>query len=295
MIVASAVAIFGALFLLVQLVWPANRVSKSRLGIERRRVNLGASIGDVLGEKRRRRLSHALVLADIGMDAGNLVARVLVVSLLLGVAGLLVTPILGILGLVAPYICVRWWVARRGRRRQQEFAQQLPDFLRALVMSLRSGFGLTQAMEAATSDAKDPIRDEIDRVLAEIRMGRGLSEAMSGLAQRMGNEDLEWVLGAIEINRETGGNLSEILTTVHTTIRERGRLQRKVAALTAEGLFSAKILTTVPFLFALWQWRAHPEGFKWFTSGTGLLVIIALGALMILGWFWIKRVVTIKV
>jgi tight adherence protein B len=162
-------------------------------------------------------------------------------------------------------------------------------------MSLRAGFGLTQAMEAAVSEAKDPIHDEVERVLAEVRMGRSLSEAMTRLAERMGSEDLEWIIGAIEITRETGGNLSEILATVNTTIRERGRLQRKVSALTAEGLFSAKILTAAPFLFALWQWRAHPEGFSWFTTGTGLLVIIALGALMTLGWFWIKRVVTIKV
>jgi tight adherence protein B len=295
MIVVSAISIFAALFILVRLAWPGNRVKKRRLGIERGPVNLGRSLDSALGEERRRRLSQALALAGSDTAAGDFVLRIAAVSIVLAIGGLLITPVLALVGLVAPYLCARSWLAHKGHKRQELFSDQLPDFLRSLVMSLRAGFGLTQAIETAVSEAKDPIRVEIERVLAEVRMGRSLSEAMAALAQRMGNEDLVWVVGAIEINRETGGNLSEVLAAVNTTIRERGRLQRKVSALTSEGIFSAKILTTAPFLFALWQWRAHPDGFSWFYSGTGLLVMIALGALMTVGWFWIKRVVTIKV
>jgi tight adherence protein B len=202
---------------------------------------------------------------------------------------------LALVALVLPYFIARSWVSYKVRKRREQFAAQLPEFLRSLVMSLRSGFGLTQAMEMAVSEAREPISEEIERVLGEVRMGRNLPEAMRGLAERMENNDLEWVIGAIEINRETGGNLSEVLATVNATIRDRGRLQRKVRSFTAEGLFSAKILTAAPFVFALWQWRSHPDGFQFLLQGAGLLVLVGCTALMALGWFWIKRVVTIKI
>src|SRR5262249_48065746 len=156
-----------------------------------------------LGDNRQRRLARSLNLAGVGTPPGTFVLRVVVGSLLLAVLCLLVSPILALVALVQPYFIARSWVSYTVRKRQERFAAQLPDFLRSLVMSLRSGFGLTQAIEMAVSEAREPIRDEIERVLAQVRMGRSLPEAMRGLADRMENNDLEWVIGAIEINRET--------------------------------------------------------------------------------------------
>jgi tight adherence protein B len=187
------------------------------------------------------------------------------------------------------------WVATKAGKRKAAFAEQLPNFLRSLVMSLRSGFGLTQSMEAASAEAQEPLRGEIERVLAEVRMGRSLPEAMSSLSQRMDSADLEWVVGAIQINRETGGNLSDILATVNTTLRERGRIHRKIKTFTAEGRLSAKLLTAIPFLFGFWQWRAHPEGFAQLFQGGGLILLAVCAGLLVLGWFWIRRVITIKI
>jgi tight adherence protein B len=291
----SAVAVFAGLFGLLYFCVPGRHVSKRRLGVERERTNLGRSMEHALGDDRQRRLAKSLSLAGVSTPPGTFVLRVLVGSVLLAIACLLVSPILALAALALPYAVARSWVSHKVGKRQERFAAQLPDFLRSLVMSLRSGFGLTQAIEMAVSEASEPIRDEIERVLAEVRMGRSLPEAMRGLADRMENSDLEWVIGAMEINRETGGNLSEVLATVNATIRERWRLQRRVRSFTAEGLFSAKILTAAPFLFALWQWRAHPEGFDFLFQGAGLLVLVGCTALMALGWFWIKRVVTIKI
>ena len=92
---------------------------------------------------------------------------------------------------------------------------------------------------------------------------------MRALARRMESKDLEWVVAAIDINRDTGGNLSEILNTVSATIRERQRMARHVATLTAEGRMSARILTVLPLLMALWQWRANPDNFALLTHGAG--------------------------
>jgi tight adherence protein B len=236
-----------------------------------------------------------LALADIDLDAGSFALRVIVASVLLGIVSLLISPVLALVLMVLPYICARSWVSYKGAKRQEKFAEQLPDFLRSIIMSLRSGFGLMQSLETAIEEAQDPIKSEVARVLAEIRMGRDLPEAMAALSQRMDNDDLEWVVGAIDINRETGGNLSEILHTVNTTIRDRQRIRRKVRTLTAEGRLSARILTILPPIIALWQWRAHPEGFDKLLHGPGLIVLFSCAGLMFVGWLWIKRIVAIKV
>jgi tight adherence protein B len=295
LIAISIIAVFVALLIVLVMVMPGQKVSKQRLGIERQPRNLGKSIEGLMGAARQRKLARALSLADVNVEPGQFVLRVVVTSVLLGILGLVINPMLGLVLVVLPCVVVHSWVSHKVNKRQSSFAEQLPNFLRSLVMSLRSGFGLSQAMESAAQEAPEPLRGEIERVLAEVRIGRSLPEAMGSLSQRMNNEDLEWVVGAIEINRETGGNLSDILESVNTTLRERARIQRKINTFTAEGRFSAKILTAAPFLFGLWQWRAHPDGFEALFSGPGLLVVGGCLALMVVGWFWIRRVITIKI
>jgi tight adherence protein B len=270
-------------------------VSKRRLGIERQPWNLGRSIEGMLGDDRQRKLARSLSLADVNVEPGQFVLRVAVTSVLLGILGLVISPVLGLALLILPAVVVHTWVSHKVSKRQAAFADQLPNFLRSLVMSLRSGFGLSQAMETAGKEAQQPLRAEIERVLAEVRMGRSLAESMESLSRRMNNEDLEWVISAIEINRETGGNLSDVLASVNTTLRDRARIQRKINTFTAEGRMSAKILTAAPFLFGFWQWRAHPDGFASLFSGAGLLVVGGCLALMVIGWIWIRRVITIKI
>jgi Flp pilus assembly protein TadB len=114
---------------------------------------------------------------------------------------------------------------------------------------------------------------------------------MRALAQRMESKDLEWVVSAIDINRETGGNLSEILHTVSATIRDRGSMARHVRTLTAEGRMSARILTALPLLMALWQWRVNPEHFELLLHGPGLIALIVAGILMVLGAVWVRKIV----
>jgi tight adherence protein B len=123
-------------------------------------------------------------------------------------------------------------------------------------------------------------------------MGRDLSDAMHALADRMDSKDLEWVVSAIDINRETGGNLSEILNTVAVTIRERQRMSRHVRTLTAEGRLSARILTVLPLAMMLWQRLVNPESFALLTHGVGLVALVAAGVLVMLGSIWVRRIVT---
>ncbi len=128
-------------------------------------------------------------------------------------------------------------------------------------------------------------------MLAESRLGRDLSESMHALASRMDSKDLEWVVSAIDINRDTGGNLSEILQKVSMTIRERARIGRQVRTLTAEGRLSARILLILPFAMLLWQWRVNPDNLAKLTEGIGLIFLAIAGVLLVLGSLWVRRIV----
>ena len=157
---------------------------------------------------------------------------------------------------------VRFYVRRTKAKRQAAFADQLPDVLQLVTTSLRSGYGITQALDSVAEEAEEPARSEFAHVLVEARLGRDLSDSLRALAQRMESEDLEWVVAAIDINRDTGGNLSEILDTVSATVRERQRMaRRQVRTLTAEGRLSARILTVLPFADGALQWRTNPDNF----------------------------------
>ena len=108
-----------------------------------------------------------------------------------------------------------------------------------LASSLRAGHGIQRGLSAVAEESESPTNEEFTRVVAETRIGRDLVDALEGVAERLGNEDFDWVVRAVAINRELGGNLSEVLDNVANTIRERNQLRRQVQALSAEGRLSA--------------------------------------------------------
>ena len=241
---------------------------------------------------KRADLAESLAMANIAMQPAEFAATVAVVAVVEGFVGLFALgPIAGLT--VAVLVCVGTaaWVRRARDRRRAAFADQLPDVLQLVTTALRSGYGITQALESVAEEAEEPARSEFANVLAESRLGHDLSESMHALAGRMDSKDLDWVISAIDINRETGGNLSEILHTVSTTIRERGRVARQVRTLTAEGRLSARILTGLPLLMLLWQWRVNPDNFALLTHGVGLIALLFAGILMVLGTLWVRKVV----
>jgi tight adherence protein B len=295
----GAGGIFAGLFLVAWLLFPRQRVSKARLGINKPRnvSDFGArtlsAVEEVLERHGKRAdLATTLAVADISVKPGELVAMVAVIAAVAGLVGLFIGgPLIGLA--VAAVVClgVRSYVRRAKAKRQMAFADQLPDVLQLVTTALRSGYGITQALDSVAEEAEEPARSEFAHVLVESRLGRDLSEALRALAQRMQSKDLEWVVSAIDINRDTGGNLSEILNTVSVTIRERQGMARHVRTLTAEGRLSARVLTVLPFAMALWQWRVNPENFALLTHGIGLVAVIAAGILLLVGSVWVRRIV----
>jgi tight adherence protein B len=118
---------------------------------------------------------------------------------------------------------------------------------------------------------------------------------MGNLAARMQSTDMEWVASAVAIHQETGGNLAEILETVGAAIRERQRMVRQVASLTAEGRISAYILTGLPFALAGVLKITNPDYFEELTHGGGLIAVTIAGGLMVVGWIWMRRLVNIRI
>jgi Flp pilus assembly protein TadB len=298
-LIAGAIGLFAGLFLLTLLLFPDQRVSKARLGVAKPRSmsDIGTRSVSAIEEAlerhgKRADLGNALAVADIAMKPAEFVAMVAVIAVVAGLVGLtLAGPIVGVLLAIAVGAAVRFYVRRAQAKRQAAFADQLPEVLQLVTTALRSGFGLTQSLESVAEDAEEPARSEFAHVLAEVRLGRDLSDSMTSLARRMRSKDLEWVVSAIDINRDTGGNLSEILDRVSATIRERGRIARQVRTLTAEGRLSARILIALPFLMLAWQWRSNPDGFELLTYGVGLLALVVAGILMAIGAIWVNRIV----
>ena len=196
------------------------------------------------------------------------------------------------LGTVVPFL----FLALRAARRRARFEEQLPGTLQLLAGALQAGHSLQQAVATAAQEAGDPVAGELQRVLTEARLGRPLEEAFDAMAERMGSIDFEWTVMAINLQRQVGGNLAEVLGTVGQTIRERSALKRQVRALSAEGRLSCTILTVLPVLMFGALLVLNPVFLSpLYTTPTGLLMLAAAAVLMGAGILWMKKLTEIEV
>jgi tight adherence protein B len=180
-------------------------------------------------------------------------------------------------------------------RRNAKFADQLSDALMIMAGSLRSGFGVGQAIDTVAEEMEDPLGSEFRRAILETRLGRDIEDALDGVAKRVQNEDFEWVSDAMRINRQVGGDLAQILDQVGETIRARNRLKRQVAALTAEGRMSALVLGVLPIGMGLILYTSNPDYMDPLFSRTiGWVMLGAAVALLVAGALWLKKLIDIE-
>ncbi len=202
----------------------------------------------------------------------------------------------GLVG-IAVGIAVPWmYLSVKRDRRFSAFYEQLPDTLQLMASSLSAGYSLPQAMDTVAREGKQPIAAEFNRSLVETRLGVGPEDALRGIADRMGSKDFLWVVMAIQIQREVGGNLAGLLTTVAATLREREYLRRQVRVLSAEGRLSAWIVGALPVVFAIFLLVTRPDllSVLW-TDPRGVAMLLAWAVLMIVGIIWLRRVVEVEV
>lgn len=185
---------------------------------------------------------------------------------------------------------------RRGGRRQKAFDEQLPDSLQMVAGSLSAGYSLAQSLDGLVREGSQPMASEMGRAIAESRLGVPIESTLDGVADRMDSRDFRWVVMAIRVQREVGGNLAGVLTTVSATMRERAMLRRHVRGLSAEGRLSAYILIGLPLFLALYMLTLRPEYIRpLYTTGMGIVMIIVAGLLLSIGSFWMSRMVKVEV
>ena len=213
-------------------------------------------------------------------------------ALLLSGGSVVVTVLALVIGAAGPWL----FLSIRRTRRLRAFGSGLADTLQLMAGSLSAGLSLAQSVDTVVREGADPIAGEFRRALVEARLGVDIEEALTGIAQRMNSVDFEWVVMAIRIQREVGGNLSELLTKVADTIREREYLVRQVKTLSAEGRLSVWILGGLPPAFMAYLAVANPTYLApMFSSPPGLVLVGIMGVLLVAGVAWMKKVTKVDV
>jgi tight adherence protein B len=183
-------------------------------------------------------------------------------------------------------------LVERGCAMARRFADQLGDTLQMLASGLRAGYGLGQCVDIVAKEAEEPTAEEFRRLTVESRLGRELDDGLRALAGRMQSVDLGWVVQAVEIHRQVGGDLAGVLDTVGNTIRDRNRVRRQVQAASAEGRLSAGVLFALPFGVGAITAVIHPDYMSVLTSsGIGLGMLVSGAVLMAVGGLWLRRIV----
>jgi len=202
----------------------------------------------------------------------------------------------GLLGLALGAAGPQIYLGIKEDRRKSRFAEQLPDTLQLLAGSLAAGYSLPQAVDTVVKESDGAMAVELNRAIVEARLGVPMEDALETVARRMNSVDFAWVVMAIRIQREVGGNLAEVLNSVAATMRERERLRRQVQVLSAEGRLSAVILGLLPVLFILYLVFARPAYLSVLvTTPLGLIMSVVGVVLLIAGAFWLRKVVKVDV
>lgn len=206
----------------------------------------------------------------------------LLIGLLVGVAG----------GWAGMRLALSTMIARRGRA----FDEQLPNILQLVASSIQAGFSLAQALDAVVRENAQPASGEFARAIAETRIGIDLADALDAVALRLRSRDLSWVVMAIRIQRETGGNLAEVLRNTVTTMRERSYLRRQVRSLSAEGRLSAYVLLSLPVLVGGWLFFADPSYMRpLYETFLGLAMLVGGIVLISIGTLWMRSLIKVEV
>ncbi|GIJ50855.1 secretion system protein [Virgisporangium aliadipatigenens] len=265
---------------------------------EARRHGPFALVDRLLGESRRTALAASLERAGIALGPAEWVVTRCAAAL----SGAFVLMLAGPwwfglpAGLVGGWVGTNQYRRARAEKRSARFADLLPDALQLVVSALRSGFSLAQAIDAVVREGPEPINTEFGRAQAETRLGGELEDALERTAARNGSRDLSWLVMAIRIQREVGGNLSEVLETANETMRERARLARHVRVLSAEGRLSAYLLCGLPVAVAGYMFISNPEYLRPLYTERGGLVMLTAGALSVaVGILWIRRLIRVRV
>ena len=302
------ILMFGAfLFLLLSVLWPGE--ARSQLAGRARAAGAGtlpgmgalASKATLVVEHNLERrgwspsLNGSLERAGVNLRAGEYVVLSACAAIVAFAAGtVLLNVFIGLLAAGVTVILSVLSLKVLGDRRKAKFGDQLGETLQLMAGTLRAGYGLLQAIDAVAKESPSPTAEEFRRIVVETRLGRELDEALQAMDKRIGSEDFSWVVQAINIHHEVGGDLAEVLDSVAGTIRERNQIRRQVKALSAEGKLSAVVLYVLPFGVAGFISLTNPSYLSPLVTEPIGWVMLGVGAVLLtLGGLWLRKVVKI--
>ncbi len=294
--------------------WGAGQIDEPAKPTARSRADLTAVSGFVVAQVNRvvarqsfaERLQRNLARADLKITAGEFLimnAAAVLIGIALGLvlfnSSLLQTTLCAGAGVVLP----RWYVRMKQHARLKRFSNQLSDTIAMLANSLRSGYSMLQSMDLISREMPAPIADEFQRVTREVGLGLTVEAALANLVKRVNSMDLELMVTAVNVQREVGGNLSEILDIIANTIRERVKLQGEIKTLTAQQTMAGYIITGLPVALFLFLYSIDPMYMSTFWRFTGpnawqpcgLIMLAGSIVMMGIGYFAMRKIVAIEV
>jgi tight adherence protein B len=261
-------------------------------------------------------LTRSLARADIKMKTGEFILLTIILTVLGALVGFFLSggmnrgaegsptsifaSIPGILiGAVLGFFAPTIYMKRQQGRRLIKFDNQLADMLSLMVNGLRAGYSTMQAMEAVSKELPAPISDEFRRVVQEMQLGIAMNTSMENLTRRIPSKDLDLVVTAINVQREVGGNLAEILDTISHTIRERVRVKGEIRVLTSQVMMSGRVLAIMPVGVIIGMYFLN-RGYmmRFFNPATRMYGIPALifgGFMIIIGYFVMQKIANVEV
>ncbi len=233
---------------------PSSSRGSSQLSLAFNRLLMGRGFAD--------NIQRDLARADVKLNVAEYLAlHVLLAAGFFALAWFLTgqSIVPGILAGAVSLLFPRSYIGYRKSKRLRDFDNQLGDMLNLVVNGLRAGYSAMQALESVGRELPPPISTEFHRVVQEIQLGIPQEAGLAHLTGRVPSADLDFVVTAINVQREVGGNLAEILDTISHTIRERVRIKGEIATLTAQGQITAWVISLLPIGLALFLWIINPS------------------------------------
>lgn len=319
-LILGAVFIFAAsLVVLIYLIWTESKFAEKRTVKKRLLyISAGGSHGqEVLSQykekalketgvvekmifsmPRVKELDRLLINAGVQLNTSSFI----LICIALGGSGLILGAIflpqiafavaLGIMLFILPFFILKIMESQN----LAKFEEQLPEALDLLARAVRSGHALSSGMEMIADEMDAPIGNEFEATVDEMNLGLSLKEALDNLTERVPSQDLRFFAISVIIQKETGGNIAEIFDNLARLIRERLQFRRQVKALTAEGRLSGWILLLLPFAVFLFIYFTNIDYIRllW-TDPVGIYMSIGAIVMMLVGMFFIKKIVTIEI
>lgn len=239
---------------------------------------------------------EAIENAGLRLSRADFVLLIFIGAFVAGIVGLVMAgPLLAVLMIISAPFASHVLLSFLAGKRRAKFGEQLGDTLQLLAGSLRAGHSILRAIDAAANESQAPTSEEMRRIVSETSLGRDLMVSLNDTAERMQSEDFVWISQAIQINREVGGNLAEVLDQVNETIRDRNEIKGHIKSLAAEGKFSAYILMALPFGIVLMLMMVNPGYMdKMVSTGLGWAMIVASVVMMTIGGLWMRKIIDLK-